>query len=206
MMKINEAIDFETFYYHRLLEIIIKKSQEKLPESLQQSVQNFVDFLSSEISPLMSIEKLAHLQGTSDLSIFFSDLIERLSDYDPDQAMQNLDEYARDFLEIYKELAKDEGWQRAILEDLLGKPEEEVALVEEPMELETAEEEGIDFNRFIYHELFETVKHAFDNNAPDASESVEKFMHRVENVYVAAESFDIYRSNPLILPVNFFLG
>ena len=43
-MNIKEAIDFETYYFHSLLETIVKKSQDKLDEPLQQSVQNFVGF------------------------------------------------------------------------------------------------------------------------------------------------------------------
>ena len=99
----------------------IKKNAPKL-----DALQNFIDFLSFEISPLDSIEKLAHLQGTSDLSIFFADLIERINEGQPDEAIQIMDDYARDFLEIFQELAKDEEWQRTILHELMGETPEPI--------------------------------------------------------------------------------
>ena len=200
-MKIKEAIDFETFYYHSLLENIIKKSQDKLPESLQQSIQNFVDFLSSETSPLSSIEKLAHLQGTSDLSIFFSDLIERLSEYHPDDAIQNMDEYARDFLEIYKELAKDQEWQRVILGELLGRTEEQLVPTEELEGLDTAENESVDFYRYIYQELEEVTRRVFEEKAAGGSESVGTLFNRIKNYAGAADSFGPFHAVPQVSPI-----
>jgi uncharacterized protein YbgA (DUF1722 family) len=167
-MNIKEAIDFETYYFHSLLDTILKKSMDKLDESLQQSVQNFVDFLSSEISPLNSIEKLAHLQGTSDLSIFFSDLIERINEGQPDDAIQNMNEYAADFLEIFRELAKDEEWQRVILHELLGVTPEPVSTEQDSFDLSPGEQQSFDLIHFVHHQLSEATIGLFQDKEPEA--------------------------------------
>jgi hypothetical protein len=74
-MKISNQVDFETFYFQSLLESIKKQGDTKFEGAMQTNLGKFVDFLSSGENPLASIEKLARVQGTSDISIFFSDLI-----------------------------------------------------------------------------------------------------------------------------------
>jgi len=75
MMNVQKAVDFETFYFFSLLETIEKKAKPALDAALQKSLHHLVRFISSGQTPLESIEKLARVQGTSDLSIFFSDLM-----------------------------------------------------------------------------------------------------------------------------------
>ena len=200
-MNIKEAIDFETYYFQSLLETIVKKSQDKLDEPLQQSVQNFVDFLSSEISPLNSIEKLAHLQGTSDLSIFFSDLIERINEGHPDVAIQNRDEYARDFLEIFRELAKDEEWQRTILQELLGETAEPVITDQDSYGPYPDEVQSVDFIHFVHRQIDEMTSGEFRERAPEALQSLEKLLQRLGEGKANGDQFENFRSHESVMPV-----
>jgi len=205
-MNLNEAVDFETFYFHNLLETILKKSENIFDESLQQSLKNFMDFLSSEKDPLDSIEKLAQLQGTSDLSIFFSDLIERLSEVPPEDAMQNNDSYANDFLEIYRELAKDQQWQSTIYQELIGTD------VPEELKIETKEdfseevvvpdtENEIDFKTFIHTELKERILTRLGSmNSPAVSE-IEPFFDLLTTINLENNPFDKYQNVASVMPL-----
>src|SRR4030043_194510 len=126
MMNVQKAVDFETFYFFSLLETIEKKAKRTLDASLRKSLHHLVQFISTGQTPLESIEKLARVQGTSDLSIFFSDLIERINEYPPEKTVKNISDYADDFLNIFKELVKDPSWDESAFQEVVGvlQPEE----------------------------------------------------------------------------------
>lgn len=200
-MNLNEAVDFETFYFHNLLETIVKKSENTFDESLQQSLQNFMDFLSSELSPLESIEKLAQLQGTSDLSIFFADLIERISEVPPDEAMINIESHTSDFLEIYRELAKDQSWQNTIYQELIGTEiPPEVGIVSEEKSSEDAfiseTPDGIDFLTFINTELKERILTVLGRKQSPAISEVEPLFNYLKTIDLSTNPFEKYQDVP----------
>jgi HPt (histidine-containing phosphotransfer) domain-containing protein len=206
-MNLNEAVDFETFYFHNLLETIVKKSENIFDESLQQSLQNFMDFLSSELSPLESIEKLAQLQGTSDLSIFFADLIERIHGVPPDEAMQNIDSYANDFLEIYRELAKDQTWQNTIYQELIGTDvsQEPEFTSEEKSSADTFisdAPDGIDFQTFIHTELKERVLAGLGSKDSPAISEVEPLFNYLETIDLSTNPFEKYQDVHSLMPLS----
>ncbi len=113
-------VDFDTFYYIQLLESIEKQGKEKFPDSRQQELQRFVEFLLEGDNPVENIEKLAGASGTSDVSIFFSDLMERIHSFPPEEALEKITEYVQDFLTLYEELVQDPAWKTTVEQELFG--------------------------------------------------------------------------------------
>jgi len=113
-------VDFDTFYYIQLLESIKDQGKEKFSDSRQQELQRFVEFLLEGENPVENIEKLAGASGTSDMSIFFSDLMERIHSFPPEEALEKIGEYAQDFLTLYGELVQDPDWKTSVEQELFG--------------------------------------------------------------------------------------
>ncbi len=180
-MNLQNAVDFETFYFYSLLETINMKGIHTLDPSLHDPLKDFLDFLSEGSTPLDSIEKLARRQGTSDVSIFFSDLIERINDYDPEKSMQKIDENAHDFLEMFRELAKDPQWNRAVSYDFEAAPVEQPAEMEIEKEPESVSAEPqLDVMEFIHSHLKQQTINVLHRNNPEARDLLETLFTRVK--------------------------
>lgn len=162
-MNISNQVDFETFYFHSLLESIKSNAGDKFEGAMQKNLNRFIDFLSSGDSPLDSIEKLASLQGTSDVSIFFSDLIERISDFPPETALEKINEYTSDFLEIFRELASEPSFEHNVIQELIG--------------IEPVEDDKYDVFSFVKKQ----VRNQILENFTGLDESIEKLVNCLLN-------------------------
>ena len=179
-MDIQRSVDFETFYFLRLLETIMEQGKSTLDGSLNQSLNTFLNFLSSGATPIENIEKLAQLQGTSDVSIYFSDLLERIKQYSPDKAVEQMNEYATDFIEIFKELSKDLSWNQNISQELMG--------------LTSAQEE-FSLKEFVSLQAKEQVLSQFDRNKPALERDVIALFNRIGNGESLPKIFSNYKKN-----------
>lgn len=110
-MRQDLAVNFETFYYFSLLEKIRETAQKTYSGSQLKSLEEFLDYLIEPQDAMSSIEKLTRFRGSSDLSIFFSDILEHLHRIQPAKAMQEIPNYTDDFLEMYRFLSEEEEWQ-----------------------------------------------------------------------------------------------
>lgn len=194
MMNIQNAVDFETFYFFSLLETIEKKARSKLSASLQKSLHRLIQFIWRGTSPLDSIEKLARIQGTSDLSIFFSDLFERLNDYPPEKTIKDIPNYADDFLNIFKELVKDAIWDESAFQEAEApvRPEEKVA--EQPSA-------QLSLYEFIHLAIREKIEKYFQQYNPAALSSIGILFDRLDNTLNLTEFCDPYRPEEALAPV-----
>lgn len=195
-MNLNNTIDFESFYFVSLLEMINKQGAEKLDASMRQSLSSFVEFLSAEETPLENIEKLARLEGTSDMSIFFSDLLERIKQSIPDKIMDRLQDHASDFLEIFKELAKEPNWDKKIYQDLIEAESDEVRQISLrefiPKHIKLKTQEFLENSDFpIINEIDQLFARISDNEQRSAllenfrSETeLHQIINEVENLYI----------------------
>jgi chemotaxis protein histidine kinase CheA/ActR/RegA family two-component response regulator len=191
MMNVQKAVDFETFYFLSLLETIEKKAKTELSADLRESLHNFIQFVSSGLTPLDSIEKLARVQGTSDLSIFFSDLLERINEYPPEKTVKNISEYASDFLSIFKELVKDPSWDALVFQETVTswQPEEQI---EEKIAPEK-EKKKLNFFEFIHLAIREKVQQHFQLREPASLNLLESLFDRLDNNLNLPEFFNDYR-------------
>ncbi len=179
-MDIQRSVDFETYYFLRLLETITEQGKNALDGSLNKSLDTFINFLSSGATPVENIEKLARLQGTSDVSIYFSDLLERIKQYSPDNAVEQMNEYATDFIEIFKELARDVSWDQHVLQELMG--------------LTSAQEE-FSLKEFVSLQAKEQVLSQFDRNKPTLERNVITLFNRIDEGEFLPKVFADYKKN-----------
>ena len=190
-MKISNQVDFETFYFQSLLESIKKQGDTKFEGAMQINLGKFVDFLSSGENPLASIEKLARVQGTSDISIFFSDLIERISDSEPEDAVEKIDDYATDFLEIFHELALEPSWESNVFQDLLG--------------TEPVSENKLDIYAFIRNHIKDQVLHNFQSEDESVRDLIERMFDRLESREELTKLSSLYQDNHELGGILFLL-
>lgn len=194
MMNIKNVVDFETFYFFSLLETIEKKAKNKLSASLQKTLRRLIQFIWRGTSPLDSIEKLARIQGTSDLSIFFSDLFERLTDYPPEKTIKDIPNYADDFLNIFKELVKDAIWDESAFQ------ETEAPI--QPKEKVTAQPSvQLSLYEFIHLAIREKVEKYFQQYNPAALNPIGILFDRLDNTLNLTEFCDPYRSEEALVHV-----
>jgi chemotaxis protein histidine kinase CheA/ActR/RegA family two-component response regulator len=189
-MNISNQVDFETFYFHSLLESIRKQSENRFEGAMYQNLDKFVDFLSSGENPLASIDQLARVQGTSDISIFFSDLIERINEYAPEEAVGMIDDYATDFLEIFNELATEPAWESHVFRDLLGiEPTTETEVTETE-----ATENKLDIYTFIGSHIKDQVLHNFKDEDESIREVIAQMLNRLGEKEQLLQLSDLYQN------------
>ena len=116
-MRYDTPVNFDTFYYNHLLEKIRLSGQGKYQSNSLELLNKFLDYLSEDNEAFASIEKLVNFQSTSDLSIFFSDILEHIRGIEPKLALNKADNYAKDFLELFEVLLTDEEWRSFIESD-----------------------------------------------------------------------------------------
>lgn len=162
----QKAINFDTFYYLNLLDSIKELAGEDLENNLLDTLFNFINFLTSTDDPIGNIEKLAELQGTSDISIFFSDLLERIKQNPPAKAVEQMGEYAHDFLEIFKVIAQEPTWGENVLRDLKSF----IPLRKEYL-----------FKEYIHKQIKDRVLDKFMTEKPVLENSLINLFNRIEN-------------------------
>ncbi len=172
-MKPNIPVDYETFYFSQLLSKISNDSSEQYNQEEKKCLTRLVDFLHEEDHAQDNIEKLAGSTHTSDLAIFFSDVLEHLNNLTPDSAIGKIPELSRDFLEIFQVfLHDDEELQKMLSADKVvmnGINEPAPA----PEAVEYDDPDSVDLARYQHEAMLEEItRHrvnlAEENQAPFA--------------------------------------
>lgn len=166
-MKISQPVDFETFSFIFLLEMIEKQGNESLTGSLREKLNRFIAFLREGENPPARVEDLARLPGTSDLSIFFSDLMEHIKDYPPENVLDRTAENARDFLNLFNELASESDWEKNVLDQLTGEKPEEMAV-------------SFSLNDFIHAEIKQRVARCCETLEAEKQNRIDYFLSKCE--------------------------
>ena len=152
-MQTPNEINFATFYFNELLKTIRNKASESYDEEAQTYLNRLIDSLQVRENAHDSIETLAASQSTSDLAIFFSDILDQLDSNSPDEAMGKLGDRADDFLEIFEIYCQNDEWKATL--------QQELAMQETASSAEAeAEEESISLEAFCKHIIDETIDSA----------------------------------------------
>ncbi len=113
-MKSSSTVNFETFYFFKLLETIRENGVQKYNREDQRYLDRFVDYLNREETAQENIEKLALSQTTGDLALFFSDIVDQLSNATPEAALDSIPARAGEFLEIFDVFLQSEEWKASV--------------------------------------------------------------------------------------------
>lgn len=113
-MKSSSTVNFETFYFFKLLETIRENGAQKYNHEDQRYLDRFVDYLNQEQTAQENIEKLALSQTTGDLALFFSDIVDQLPNTTPEAALESIPTRAAEFLEIFDVFLQSEEWKASL--------------------------------------------------------------------------------------------
>ncbi|NOX38343.1 MAG: response regulator [Calditrichaeota bacterium] len=159
-MRQDIPVSFESYYFMELLNTIQNQGKQIYDGEAYDYLMKFVQFLTREEDAFQNIENLANYQKTSDLAIFFSDILERLPHMSPTEALGKLTSHASDFLEIFNMLVEDEEWKR-YLETQLGVRREAVPTGE-------TEKSFAEFRMEIIREIFDRLTRNLPSEQRDA--------------------------------------
>lgn len=109
-MTTNVKMNYREYFIYEFLERAHQKVSTISDAEIQRSIIDFIQAIKGTRDLLEGIEMLAQYPGTSDLSIFFADILENLSIYHPDEVNQKLEELSQDLIEMFKLLKSDEQW------------------------------------------------------------------------------------------------
>lgn len=156
-MKSNAAVNFETFYFMELISRVREESAKKFDKEERDYLAILLDFLQEGDDLQDTLARLASHQSTSDMSIFFADLVEALPQTSPDASLEKLESHKADFLEIFQVFLHDDDELKSHLASLAkGHP---AAAAEAPVkETRPVEEaESIDLQDFLQISFREEV-------------------------------------------------
>ncbi len=166
-MRQDIPVSFESYYFVELLNTIQNQGKKIYDGEAYDCLMKFVQYLSREEDAFQNIENLANYHKTSDLAIFFSDILERLPQISPTSALEKLPSHASDFLEIFNLLVADEEW-KGYLETQLGLRRETTA----PLEGEKS------FSEFREELIRETFHRMVNTLAPERQKELWDFLQR----------------------------
>jgi chemotaxis protein histidine kinase CheA len=109
-MSAKMQLSFKEYFIYEFLDRALQKVNEINDIQVQKNLTDFVASIKTSGNFFEGIETLAQYPGTSDLSIFFADILENLSIYNPDEVHQKLDELSTDLVEMFNLLKNDEVW------------------------------------------------------------------------------------------------
>jgi chemotaxis protein histidine kinase CheA/ActR/RegA family two-component response regulator len=97
-MILQKNIDFKDFYIKEFFTLAQAKVVKNLPDKNATLLNKLLSNLDSESDTTNGIEKLAQERGSSELSIFLFDIIDRIGDYPPTVAHDALPDIVDDFV------------------------------------------------------------------------------------------------------------
>lgn len=186
-MNYKNPVDFETYFFTEFLQKIRMGGNDRFSGELRDQLNAFIEFLLTDQEPLSSVEKLAKISGTSDLAIFFADLLERLPEKDPEKSLQDLDQYVQDFLEMFQELAGEDEWKTGVMPEITGGL--------------TTEKQALLFIDFVTAEMRNALQKAFADGDNSLKEAVAELVNRIQGSAAIQEVINGYDPVPSLAPV-----
>ena len=154
-MQTPNDINFDTFYFNELLKTIQEKGSESYDQHSRGYLNKLISALQQYETAQESVEKLAAFQTTSDLAIFFSDILDQLDSGSPDDAIAQINDRASDFLEIFEVYLQDDEWKNSLAQDFSfaeAAPESAPESTDEP-----EGEDAVSMEEYCAHIIEETI-------------------------------------------------
>lgn len=176
-MKSTPAVNFKTFYFLELLETIRESGAKKYDKKSTNYLKKFVEYLQSEKTAQEGIEKIAMHPSTSDLAIFFSDLLDHLHKATPDESMAKLSGYTRDFLEIFEVVLQSDDWKAVIDKEMSA-----VEMLDEQLE------ELYSLQEYCQHVIEEKIDATVEDLPEELGDVYKEYLSILQNDPEAAEN------------------
>ncbi len=201
-MDYKHPVDYETFYFSEILDRIIQKGRQSLSAEQLSDLTTFLDYVRAADHPRDGVEKLARITGTSDIAIFFADILDNLPQQDPEDSVKRIDDHAGDFLAMFTELSQDARWKKDVFDQMAGAPVEEEMEAEEPVGAsEESVGETLPFREYVHREIVQTLEDFFASREDDVRTAGEQLINRLTPEAEFLDSLRDYRDVPGFTPL-----
>lgn len=191
-MTAKTSVSFETYYFLELLEKIRKDGKQQYQPADYDYLVRFLDYLKEDNDAHVSIEKIARAQSTSDLAIFFSDILEHIHRVKPEESMERLPSRVEDFLEIFQVFLNNEEWKRLLESELF-------ATAESGAEAPASEAEAVDFAEFCQRIIDEALLNDVANLSDDIRENYLQVAHTLLQQPELANQIEMTVAHPDVM-------
>jgi len=157
----KEEISFSKFYLHEFYDAIDQNAKLRFADKQYTALNSLISNLKSEKEYFSGIELLAREHGTSELSIFLFDIMDRINEYSPTVVYDSMPEMVDDFVNTLEIMLEEEttldslekvntsfNKDKSLLEEI---SQEEVQKIHE------TEENSVNFLEFIDGEFFDVL-------------------------------------------------
>jgi len=164
-MVIQEKIKFSQFYLHEFYNAVEQNAKTKFAEKQYAALNKLISNLKSEREDSSGIELLAREHGTSELSIFLYDIMDRINEYAPTVVYDSMPEMVDDFVNTMEVMLEEENTLESLIkinnsfgqnipevdtESLEDKPVEDIPKIEY---INLADFINIEFRKVFQNEL-----------------------------------------------------
>ncbi len=191
-MTAKTSVSFETYYFLELLENIRKDGKKQYQPADYEYLERFLDYLKDDADSHVSIEKIARAQSTSDLAIFFSDILEHIHRVSPEESMERLSSRVEDFLEIFQVFLNNQEWKQMFESELFAG-----AVTES--EASTSESETVDFAEFCQRMIDEVLLNDVANLSDDIRENYLQVAHTLLQQPELANQIEMTVEHPEVM-------
>jgi len=176
----QEKVNFSQFYLHEFYDAVEQNAKTRFADKQFTALNSMITNLKSEKDDSSGIELLAREHGTSELSIFLYDIMDRINEYPPTVVYDSMPEMVDDFVNTLEVMLEEEStieslakinssFGNAVSEDELERPEV-VSLEEKP------QEENINFTEFINIEFRNVLQtELYNQTKTDESKNLNQF-------------------------------
>lgn len=166
----QEKYSFSKFYLHEFYNAVDQNAKTRFAKNRYNALNSLINNLKSEKNYSAGIELLARDHGTSELSIFLYDIMDRINDYPPTMVYDSMPEMVEDFINTLEVMLEDEKTLTS-LEKVNSSFKDEVAnseiepVTEYDVESQEDQSEKINFYDFVNIEFRNTLKTELNNSA-----------------------------------------
>lgn len=189
----KEEISFNKFYLHEFYDAVNENAKLRFADKQYSALNSLISNLKSEKEYSAGLEILAAEHGTSELSIFLFDIMDRINDYPPTIVFDSMPEMVDDFVNTL-EVMLEEVTTLESLEKVNNSFIKDKSLLDEtPLEPEQiakdSQENVVNFSEFIHGEFFITLNHELSsrtklNESEDLTQFVKVLLQNLQNPHL----------------------
>ena len=157
----KEEISFSKFYLCEFYDAVDQNAKLRFADKQYTALSSLISNLKSEKDYSSGLELLAREHGTSELSIFLFDIMDRINDYPPTVVHDSMPEMVDDFVNTL-EIMLEEKETLESLEKVNTSFNKDKSLIddispEEVQKIQKIEEQSVNFLEFIEREFFDVL-------------------------------------------------
>lgn len=186
----NEEITFNKFYLHEFYDAVNENAKLRFADKQYSALNSLISNLKSEKDYSTGIEILAREHGTSELSIFLFDIMDRINDYPPTMVFDSMPEMVDDFVNtlevMLEEVTTLESLEKVNSSFISDKSQLEESAIEDQTRIQESQDNVVNFSEFRNNEFFENLNQELSNRTKlnekeDISQFIKLLLENLQN-------------------------